>query len=82
MNSIAGDSAPRIEGEVGVRETEKVDDVDEWGGVRYGPLLDEPFVVALIWRGAGRLGSGGATLPSFFSRFGLEVGAEPEAGAS
>ena len=82
MNSIAGLSAARMEGEVGVRGTENVDDVDEWGGVRYGPLLDEPFDKDLTWRSVGRLGSGGATLPSSLARFGLEVDADPEGGAS
>lgn len=68
-----------MDGEGGVRGTEKVDDVEEWGGVRYGPLLDEPFGGALRWRGAGRFGRGGATFSSF-ARFGLD--AELEGGAS
>ena len=82
MNSIAGLSAARMVGEVGVREIENVDDVDEFGGVRYGPWFDEPFDKVLTWRGVGRLGSGGATLPSSFACFGLEVDADPEGGAS
>jgi hypothetical protein len=78
MNSMAGDSSFRIDGVVGVRGPENVDDVAECGGVRYDPLLDEPLVAALRWRGAGRLGSGGAPFPSSLTRFGLEGGAGPE----